>query len=436
MYTLMKQPILIIGGGLMGVTTLYELAARGHEAVLFEAQDALGLGASFANGGVLHPSLPDPWNNPGIGGPLLRSLFSPTAAMKLHWRQLPSLAGWGLSFLRHSAPAKHWHASRANYHLATYATQQTIALSQKLNLSFNNRPTGMMKIYRTAAALEKATSFAEKLAAEGLAFEPLTPSQMVARDRQLADAAAQAVGALHFTGDYLGDARGFLLALAEQAKAKGARIRTSSKVLHLMQQNGKVTGLRVRTPQGDETVDGQVVLTAGHCVDQLTRPLGLRLPIRPAKGYSMTLDASALGDDMPVYPIVDDARHISITPLGNRLRVLGTAEFAGADTRLDAKRIDTLKRFLADFYPQLAAKLDLAAADLWAGLRPMSADGKPFIGASRRDGLWLNCGHGHLGWTMAVGSAKLLVHHIDSALGQPPTELPKTLDAGDFSASR
>ena len=180
-------------------------------------------------------------------------------------------------------------------------------------------------------------------------------------------------------------------------------MRLNSKVTHLLVENGKVCGVRL----GDEEIRGIVVLAAGVSAAWLARPLGLNLPIRPAKGYSLTLDASGQADS-PKHLLVDPTPHIGITPLGSRLRILGMAEFSGFDRQIDPQRLAQLRRFFTDLLPQLAEKLDWEKAEGWTGLRPMSADGRPFIGQSGIDGLWLNCGHGHLGWTKAVGSARIL----------------------------
>ncbi|MEL0150294.1 MAG: FAD-dependent oxidoreductase, partial [Rhodobiaceae bacterium] len=163
-----------------------------------------------------------------------------------------------------------------------------------------------------------------------------------------------------------------------------------------------------------EEIRGTVVLAAGVAAAQLARPLGLNLPIRPAKGYSLTLDAAGQAD-CPQHLLVDPLPHIAITPLGSRLRILGMAEFIGFDRHIDPKRLQQLGRFFADLLPQLAERLDWQKAEGWAGLRPMSADGRPFIGPSGIDGLWLNVGHGHLGWTKAVGSARILA---DTMIGR------------------
>lgn len=415
------EKVIIIGGGLAGVTAFYELTTRGREAVLLEAADGLATGASFANGAVLHPSLPDPWNSPGVAWPLLRSLFDRSAPMKLHLSQLPDLLGWGQKFLRHAAPAKHLQTTDANYALAAYSTQQTDALTQKLNLSYEQSAPGTMKLLRSAADRSQALALAERLAEHGLVYDKLDRDALLAREPLLAQA-GDVVGALHFPNDRIGNARLFCLALAAAAETLGGRVCLNSRVDKLLVERGRVIGVHA----GGEDMHGQVVLAVGAEADRLTKPLGLRLPIRPAKGYSLTLGVGA--DMMLRHPLVDPVLHIAVTPLPGRVRILGMAEFAGFNRSVDPRRGDLLRRFFTRLMPQVADGLDWSSGALWAGLRPMSADGRPFIGASRIDGLWLNCGHGHLGWTMAVGSAKLLA---DQMLGQRPE-----IDAAPFGAAR
>ena len=415
------ERVIIIGGGLAGVTAFYELAARGRDVVLLDAADDLAQGASFANGAVLHPSLPDPWNSPGIAWPLLRSLFDPSAPMKLHLSQIPSLLGWGRRFLRNADAARHLAITEANYRLADYSTRQTDALTQKLNLQYENSAPGTMKLLRSETDRAQALALAEKLAGAGLVFEELDRAALLAREPLLAQAES-VVGALHFPNDRIGNARLFCLALAEAAQKLGGTVRLSSPVTQLSVAQGRVVGVRLK----NEELRGLVVLAAGADAARLVKPLRLALPIRPAKGYSLTLPA---GDALrPIHPLVDPVLHIAVTPLPGRVRILGMAEFAGFDRRIDKRRGALLRRFFTQLMPEAAAQLDWTGGDLWAGLRPMSADGRPFIGASPIDGLWLNCGHGHLGWTMAVGSAKLLA---DAMMGQKPE-----IDAAPFSAAR
>ena len=405
----MKDLTIIIGGGLAGVTSFYELTVRGLPCLLLDAEADIARGTSFANGGGLHPSLPDPWNNPGIGRHLFASLFQPDAAMKLHLGQIPRLAGWGVAFLRHSALKNYDAITRANFDLAEYSTRQTEALQQFLNLDYDNAAPGTLKLLRSQAERDEALRLADMLAARGLRYEAFERADLLAHEPCLA-AAQGVVGALRFPDDGIGDARRFCEGLAEAALKNGGEMRLNTKVKNLLVEGGAVAGVQLH----DEEIRGRVVLAAGVAAADLARPLGVRLPIRPAKGYSLTLDAAHLTEHRPHHLLVDPMQHIAITPLGDRLRILGMAEFVGNNTRTEQRRLAQLRGFFTTLMPELAHHLDWDNAQGWAGLRPMSADGRPFIGASDVEGLWLNCGHGHLGWTMAVGSARILADAITS----------------------
>lgn len=395
---------IIVGGGLIGVTTLFELASRGYEATLFEAENELCLGASFANGGMLTPSMPDPWNGPGVARHLFASLFDPRSSMKLHLSQVPALFGWGLKFLAGSSRARHEAATVANYRLCAQSLERTRALAKELGLEFDQSDRGTLKIFESEAAMAGPLSLAERLTQEGLRFEKLDAAEAVALEPQLAPIADRIVGALHFPDDGVGDARKFVLALAERAKAVGGTIRLGAKADGLVIRGGQVRGIM----QGGEEHLGEVVLCTGVWSPELARQIGQSIPVKPAKGYSLSIDATSLGNRIPRLPVIDDAMHAAVVPLGNRLRFVGTAEFAGFNREIDQVRIDNLVSLFERLYPDLVGSLDLSEAKPWTGLRPMSADGRPIIGKSSREGLWLNCGHGHLGWTMACGSAEII----------------------------
>lgn len=398
------KPVIIIGGGLAGVTSFYELAARGHAVQLIDAAPKLAQGASFANGGVLHPSLPDPWNNPGIGRTLFASLFNAAAPMRLHVGQLPNLIGWGVAFLRNSAPARHKAITQANFELAHYSTRQTDALRQRLNLQYEQTEPGTLKLLRNAEERAAAVAMADMLATQGLRYEVLDRAALLAREPSLAQAGDGLVGAIYAPDDRVGNARLFCEGLLQAALAAGGTARFDTAVAKLLMDDGGVTGVQLAD---GEMVSGDVVLCAGAQSAKLAAQAGIALPIRPAKGHSLTLDAAPRTTRL-THPLVDPQLHIAVTPLGEKIRILGMAEFAGFDTNIEAQRLTMLRRFFEQLLPDMAQELDWQSGQGWAGLRPMSADGRPFIGASTRDGLWLNCGHGHLGWTMAVGSARLL----------------------------
>lgn len=399
-----EKPILIIGGGLAGVTTLYELVARGRPAVLAEANGGLAEGTSWANAGMLTPSQADPWNSPGVWRHLLASLADPYAPMKIRPSAIPGLALWGLRFLHNSAPRPHRDATLASHALAAYSHVRLAALRAELDLQFDASDAGTMKVFESEAALAPSLAIARLLEPRGLRFELLKGDRIVEVEPALGAANARFTHALYYPDDGSGDARAFTRALGEHARRLGGEIRTGVAVSRLLTQGGRVVG--AATPDGDIAADA-IVLAAGTASPRLARTAGAGLAIKPAKGYSLTFRVADAGD-LPRLPIVDEAAHAAVTPIGDRLRAAGTAEFAGNDARVTPARIDNLLRLLIRLYPKIAARCDPADGEPWAGLRPMSADGRPFIGRTRIEGLWTNAGHGHLGWTMAAGSASLL----------------------------
>lgn len=416
---------LVVGGGLIGVATLYELASRGVTATLLEAREELGLETSFANGGMLTPSMPDPWNSPGVGGHLFASLFDPASAMKLRWRAVPGLAFWGLEFLRNSLPARHVRSTLANYALAAFSTECTDVIRKTLRLEYDDCDAGTMKVFESKEAMASSVRLARHLEPLGLEFTVLDRAGAIDKEPRLAESANRLAGALYFPNDRLGDARKFVLGLARKAIDSGGKVRTGATVARLVRKGEAVIGVELST---GERLEGDVILAAGVSAPMLARQVNIRLPIKPAKGYSLTIDAAELGPDLPKLAVIDDAMHAAVVPLGSRLRLVGTAEFAGVDAVVRTDRIENLFAMFGRLYPSLAAQADRSTEMAWAGLRPMSADGRPFIGPSPLKGLWLNCGHGHLGWTKAIGSARLLADQMLAV--QPP------IDPAPFSFER
>lgn len=394
---------LIIGGGLLGLASAKALSDRGWEVEVLEAREDVGLEASYANGGLLTPSMSDPWNAPGVHKHLAASLFDQSSSMKLHVSAIPSLLSWGLGFLRHSSRQRHSEAVLSNYRLASYSVERTDEWRRELELKYQADSVGSLKVFRDRAAMAGSLELAESLRPLGLRLLVLNAEQTLETEPQLHAIRDQIVGSLHFPDDQSGDAYLFCRALKVKLEEAGVRVRTGMFVSGLRVEKERLVGLR--TAGGDLKADS-VVVASGVQTPALLKGSGISLPIAPAKGYSVTF--STEGQQLPRVPIIDDAMHAGITPLGNRLRAVGTAEFAGYDTRLHRVRIDNLVRLLKELYPQIAAEIDLEKAEAWAGLRPMSSDGKPFIGTSRIEGLYFNTGHGHLGWTKAAGSACLL----------------------------
>ncbi len=396
---------IVIGGGVMGVTTAWELAQRGVRVTLLEATSDLATEASFANGGLLTASMSDPWNSPGVGAHLFKSFFDPGAAVKLRLKAIPSLAIWGLRFLRNSSLDRHQYTTRCNFMLSDYSVRETMRLASQLGIDCEASDHGTLKIFATEAAADGPMALSESLRELGAEYEMLDPNGVVSRDPELVHAKDKIACGIYYKNDAAGDAKLFTRALGEHARRAGVDIRTGCRVSRIIRADGKVWS--VSTDDG-EIPAGNVVIATGAKSPHLVAPLGVSVPVRPAKGYSVTVDM-ANWSARPALPVIDDAMHAGFIPLGSQIRLAGTAEFTGFDVVLSQERIDNLYGLFGRVYPHLATQIDKTKAEPWTGFRPMSATGRPLIGPCGPDGLWINTGHGHLGWTMAVGSAKLLV---------------------------
>lgn len=397
-----ENPVVIIGGGLIGVSTAYSLASRGIRVILLEADSGLAQGASYANGGMLTPSMPDPWNSPGATKQLLGSIFDSKSPLLLRPSVIPSMFSWALQFLLHSSSRKHLSAAKANFHLAQFSTELTRQWSHKLGLHCERSNSGTLKVFRDKSSFEKSAALSDWLASFGLDFHRLGPTETVAVEPSLEPVSRKIYGALFYPNDLIGNAYLFVRELSEEVRGLGAEIRLDTRAESLIVRKGRLLG--VGTDTGLVQANRVIVATGCTC-PTLLKPIGIHLAIKPAKGYSVTFENEAcLG---PRLGVIDDAMHAAIVPIGRKLRIVGTAEFAGFDRSVPKKRIRNLLRLCENLYPGLFNKLKHGARADWAGLRPMSADGKPFIGESHIQGLFVNGGQGHLGWTMAAGSAEL-----------------------------
>jgi D-amino-acid dehydrogenase len=403
----------VVGGGLIGVTTALALARRGHAVTLFERHPDLAGEASHANGGLLTPSQGDPWNAPGILGVLLRSLGREDSPVLLRARAIPRLVRWGLAFLGNARLERYHASNRAQTRLAVYSLERLRALTAELGLAYDQSNVGTLKVYRDPAALERAAALAELVAPLGVRHRRLAGAAVTEIEPALRQVAGQLAGGLHFPDDGAGDARLYTEALAATARAAGVDLRTGSEVTGLVRRQGRLAA--VATAAGEEAFDA-AVLCAGVGSPALARALGVRLPIAPVKGYSITFEGGGQ-PDLPTQPVVDDGLHIAVTPLGTRIRFVGTAEFTGEDRRVNPARIANLVRAGQALYPQLTDALAGQAGFPWACLRPMTPDCLPILGDSPVPGLWLNTGHGYLGWTTGAGSAEMVA---DLVSGRAP----------------
>ena len=405
-----KDQIVIIGGGLQGLATAYVLLSRGEDVLILERDADVASSASFANAGMLTPSQSMPWNSPSDILQILTGLGKKDSPMSLSTKALPSLFLWGLKFLWNSTPKKFDFITKNLYELGVYSIDLTKEFRKNFNLSYDESDTGTIKIYRNQENLDKAISLQERIFKGKKNLTLLDTKQLIKKEPQLKEIEDQLSGGMFFPDDEIGDAHKFCKNLEDLIRNNGGRILTNTKINKILVNKGKVNCIVT-----DRAIlqTNRVVICAGSWSRDLLRNIRLNLPIRPVKGYSLTYETLGL-NNKPNYAIVDEAIHTVITPFENRIRVAGTAEFVGFDDQIHPKRISYLNKMLENIYPNLFKQIDINQGKIWHGFRPVSADGLPFIGKTKIEGLYVNCGQGHLGWTLAMGSANLLADEVQN----------------------
>ena len=414
-----ENPIIIIGGGLQGLATANALIDRGEEVLVLEKSSGVATQTSFANAGMLTPSQAAPWNSMADIVNILSGIGKKDSPMLLKINQLPSLFFWGLRFLLNSSKSKYRSNTENLCKLAQHSLELTKQIREKYGFNYDHSSVGTKKIFRDESGFKKASKEVERLSDLGLTFKGLSNQEVVEQEPFLSDVSNKISGGIIFPDDETGDAYKFCKELETVIREKGGRIHVNTEVKKIHFNKRKVNSV---VTDRVEIKASRVVLTSGSWTNNLLKNTRLNLPVKPVKGYSLTLDTSIL-NDTPKMPIIDEGIHTAITPLGYSLRVAGTAEFAGFNEGIHQKRIDYLYKTLESIYPSISSNLDLDEGTLWYGFRPMSPDGMPYIGPTKISGLFVNTGHGHSGWTLAMGSADLLADIIlnkETKIGSEP----------------
>ncbi|MCJ2183543.1 D-amino acid dehydrogenase [Novosphingobium sp. 1949] len=413
--------IAVLGSGVVGVTSAWYLAEAGHEVTVIDRQEGPALETSFANAGQISPGYASPWAAPGIPVKAIKWMLKKHSPLIVRPRPDPAMLRWLAAMLANcNARAYAINKSRM-VRLAEYSRDCLDTLRDETGIAYDARTQGTLQLFRKQKDLDAVAKDVAVLEADGVPFELLDTAGCIAAEPGLAKARAPFVGGLRLPHDETGDCFKFTNALAQMAAARGVEFRSGTAIHRLVEEGGRI--VRVDTDKGPVTADAY--LTAlGSFSPHLLAPLGLRLPIYPVKGYSLTVPITR-PEEAPVSTLLDETYKVAVTRLGDRIRIGGMAEVSGYTLTLPETRRETLIHSAASLFPEAG---DFAAGTFWSGLRPMTPDSTPIIGATRYSNLYLNTGHGTLGWTMACGSGQVIADLIS---GKRPA-----IEAGDLSLAR
>ena len=397
--------IIIIGGGVIGVTSAYYLSQAGHQVVVYDRQPGPALETSFANAGEVSPGYSSPWAGPGVPIKAIKWLTMRHGPLVIRPIADPKMWSWMFKMLANCTSARYAVNKARMVPIAEYSRDMLKELRAATGIAYDDRAQGTLQLFRTQKQLDGIGGDIEVLKQFGVPFEVLDPAACIAAEPGLAAVREKFVGGLRLPNDETGDCKLFTDRLTEMCVANGVEFRFNAELKAINTAGGKIEG--IETSLGRDSAD-TYVLAAGSYSDHWMSKLGQPIPVYPVKGYSITVPIVDAGR-APVSTVMDETYKVAITRLGDRIRVGGTAEISGFDLRLHQSRRDTLEHSVGDLFPGAG---DLAKATFWCGLRPMTPDGTPIIGKSKYDNLYLNTGHGTLGWTMSCGSGRVLADLI------------------------
>lgn len=412
--------VVILGSGVIGVTSAYYLALAGHEVTVLDRQAGPALETSFGNAGQISPGYAAPWAAPGVPLKALKWMLQEHAPLSISPDGTLFQLQWMWQMLINCSTARYAVNKQRMVHLAEYSRDCFKDLRAATNIQYEGRQQGTLQLFRNDEQYDSAQKDIAVLKQAGVPYELLSADELAAVEPALAAVKHKLKGGLRLPNDETGDCQLFTTTLAAMAEKLGVQFRYGVSIDALTMEGGKIAGVK----SGNETINADAYVVAlGSYTTNFLRGI-LDIPVYPVKGYSITVpivDAAKA----PVSTILDETYKIAITRFDDRIRVGGMAELVGFNTNLKAKRQETLEMVLNDLFPGAG---DLEHDSFWTGLRPMTPDGTPLVGATKVPNLFLNTGHGTLGWTMSCGSGSVLADIIS---GKTPA-----IDASELNLTR
>jgi len=392
--------IVVLGGGVVGVTTAYQLQKDGHDVIVLERNSEVAAEASWGNAGMIAPGHSFVWSSPKAPMILLKSLFLEHQALRFKFSADPRLYSWSWLFLMECTPDKARRNTLLKHRLAAYSQTVLQQVVSDEAIDYNRSTRGILYFHRDQQALDRGVEHMKLLESDGQVIKVLDRDAVVALEPSLASAKSKIAGGIYCPTDETGESAKFARALAAKIVVRGGEVHTGATVIGLETNGDRVA--QALTDRGAFRADA-FVLALGAESPILARKLGIQLPIYPIKGYSLTIP---IGKRLspPTIASVDEHNLVAFSRFGDRIRVTATAEFAGYNKSHKPSDFAFMKTVTQDLYPDAA---DYDRAEMWAGLRPMTPNNLPFFGRRRFRNLFLNTGHGHIGWTMSHGSARI-----------------------------
>jgi D-amino-acid dehydrogenase len=409
--------VIVLGAGVVGTASAWYLARAGHEVTVVERQGAAGLETSFANGGQISVSHAEPWANPDAPGKIWEWLGREDAPLLFRLRGDGRQWAWGLRFLVECLPFRTRENIRQILALSLYSRAQLQLLRRDTGIQYDQLTRGILHFYTDEEEFERAAEQATLMRQYGCERDIKTAAECIAIEPALRHAAERIVGGTYTATDESGDARKFTQALAQLAAGQGVRFLYGRSIKRLEAERRRILSVVLADAEGgDDRISADAYVVAlGSYSPLVLRSVGISIPVYPLKGYSITVPLEA-GDEAPTVSLTDDSHKLVFSRLGERLRVAGTAELNGYNTDVNDVRCQAIVRRTFDLFPSAGHP---ERAEFWTGLRPATPSNVPVVGRTRYANLFLNTGHGTLGWTMACGSGRAIADIVSGRQPEP-----------------